>query len=82
MIKVNKMDKIIITKLEEMADAFQNGELDITYEEYETICQAWSEIETLRDDRDRWKKLFIQGYESDATSNEAMWAYRNETGKA
>ena len=72
------MSKDIVEKLEEMADSFQNGELEITYDEYESICQAWSEIETLRDERDKWKKLFIQGYESDATSDEAMHAYRKE----
>ena len=77
-----KMSKDIVAKLEEMADSFQNGELEITYDEYESICEAWSEIETLRNERDKWKKLFIQGYESDATSDEAMWSYRNETGKA
>jgi hypothetical protein len=68
----------IIDKLEKMADSYKNGELDITYEEYETICQAWSEIEILRNDRDTWKRLFIRGYESDATTDEAMYAYRKE----
>lgn len=72
------MSDDVVDKLEKMADSYKNGELDITYEEYETICQAWSEIETLRNDRDTWKRLFIQGYESDATTDEAMHAYRKE----
>lgn len=40
--------------------------------------KAADEIERLREDRDRWKRLFIRGYESDATSDDMMHAYRKE----
>lgn len=35
-------------------------------------------IEELMADRDKWRRLFIAAYESDATSDEMMNAYRKE----
>ena len=51
--------------------------------EQRKVIKFWIDhCAALEKERDKWKRLFIQGYESDATSDEAMWAYRNETGKA
>lgn len=45
------------------------------------ITGAVGEIEYLRTDRDRWKRMFIQMYKDNAgVTNEMMWAYRHETG--
>ena len=47
-----------------------------------TVTGAASEIEYLRTDRDRWKRMFIQMYQENAgVTDEMMWAYRNETGQ-
>ena len=39
---------------------------------------AADEIERLREDRDKWKRLFLEMYEKDGTTNEMMYAYRKE----
>ena len=41
-----------------------------------------AEVERLRADSDRWKRLFIELYpKNDGVTDEMMWAYRKETGK-
>jgi hypothetical protein len=41
-----------------------------------------AEIERLRADSDRWKRLFIELYpKNNGVTDEMMWTYRNETGK-
>jgi len=42
-------------------------------------CQeAAYEIMRLRADCDKWKRLFLEMYEKDGTTNEMMYAYRKE----
>ena len=42
----------------------------------DALKQEKNKIKIINSERDKWKRLFIQGYESDATSDEAMHAYR------
>lgn len=56
-------DELYITK--KWCDNFEDG-----------LKQEKNKIKIINSERDKWKRLFIQGYESDATSDEAMHAYR------
>lgn len=40
----------IINKLEKLADRYKDGDREMLYEDYEIVCNAWSEIESLRKD--------------------------------
>lgn len=72
----------IVTRLENLADHYKNGNNEMLYADYETVCDAWREIENLREDSGRWKRLFIELYpKNDGVTDEMMWAYRKETGK-
>ena len=35
----------IVTRLRKMADRYKGGDLDILYADYETICDAWRQLE-------------------------------------
>ena len=35
----------IVTRLRDMADRYKDGDLDILFADYETICDAWRGIE-------------------------------------
>ena len=49
----------------------------------EELHRAADEIERLQEDRDKWKSLFIEMYSQGAgVTDEMMWAYRKEMGKA
>jgi len=43
------MKKDIVTELDEITSRFKNGEIDLLWHEYETICNATRLIENLRD---------------------------------
>jgi hypothetical protein len=45
----------IVTRLANLADKFKDGELEMLYSDYETVCDAWREIERLRALLSRWQ---------------------------
>ena len=61
----------IVTRLREIAENY----------DWEALClidEAADEIERLRADHDKWKRLFLEMYEKDGTTDEMMYAYRKE----
>lgn len=51
------MHSNIIERLEAIADNYKNGNNELMYSDYEAICQAWSEIELLRENNDYLKSI-------------------------
>lgn len=47
----------IISRLENIADNYKDGERELLYSDYEAICEAWSEIEFLRKQNTEMKHI-------------------------
>lgn len=44
------MNDDIVTRLSKLADCYKDGDRELLYADYETICDAWREIEYLRNE--------------------------------
>jgi len=65
----------IVTRLRDVVGHMTSRESEIEWE-------AADEIEHLRAESSRWKRLFIELYpKNNGVTDEMMWTYRNETGK-
>ena len=66
-----------IERLREMVNTIANAQ-----DGWGRVPRLEAEVERLRADSDRWKRLFIELYpKNDGVTDEMMWAYRKETGK-
>lgn len=63
--------------MNEAADDIQDYRKDLK-RHFDMITEQRKQIELLTADRDKWKRLFLEMYEKDGTTNEMMYAYRKE----